>query len=153
MEPNRHVALNRPASTQRRPLVGPHLPAREALVEPVWQEADAPARLTRLLIRGDGRLLMLRLENVDWIEGEGNYVRLHAGGAGHRYRETLSHLEQRLDPERFVRIHRSAIVNLDRVRELRPTASGCYRVLLTNGVELSLSRGYRRRVLARAGRS
>jgi DNA-binding LytR/AlgR family response regulator len=153
MEPNRYVSLNRPPSPVRQHLAGRESPADRWRVDPGPEEAIAPTPFTRLLIRAGGRLVMLRLDSVDWIEGEGNYVCLHSGVARYRYRGAMSYFEQRLDPERFVRIHRSTIVNLDRVRELRPTMSGGYRVVLTNGVELPLSRGYRRSVLARAGRS
>ena len=111
------------------------------------ESAKTAPHLERLLVRENGRLVVVRLAEVDWIEGAGNYVRLHAGSRSHLYRQTLVQLEQRLDPARFARIHRSTIVNLDRIDELRPTISGSYQVLLLGGERLTLSRGHRRRAL------
>jgi two-component system LytT family response regulator len=116
--------------------------------EPVALEAaSSKAHLERLLVRENGRLVVVRLAEVDWIEGAGNYVRLHVGTRSHLHRQTLAQLEQRLDPTRFARIHRSTIVNLDRIDELRPTISGSYEVVLLGGERLTLSRGHRRRAL------
>lgn len=112
----------------------------------------APELLSRLLVRNGKGLVVVRLEEVDWIEAEGNYVRLHGDASGHRYRRTLDALESRLDPRHFVRTHRSAIVNVDRVRELHPTGSGAYDVVLGDGTRLPLSRGYKRRVFAVLGK-
>ena len=112
------------------------------------EELKGPRRppVDRLMIREAGRLFFLRTDEIDWIESEGNYVRLHAGGASHQLRETLSRLESQLDPGRFLRIHRSTIVNLDRVKEIQPLFHGEHRVLLADGTELTLSRGYRDRL-------
>ncbi|HEX2187392.1 MAG TPA: LytTR family DNA-binding domain-containing protein [Longimicrobiaceae bacterium] len=99
--------------------------------------------LERLLVRSGDRVLLLRAAEVDWIGAEGNYAELHAGGRTYLIRETMSALEARLDPATFLRVHRSAIVNLDRVRELRPGLGGDYMVTLADGAELRLSRGYR----------
>ena len=82
-----------------------------------------------------------RLE-IDWIEAEGDYMKFHVGGKSHLMRETMAKLEARLDPKRFVRIHRSTIVNLDRVRKLSPSFVGEYAVVLQDGTKLKLSRGY-----------
>ena len=123
------------------------------VAEPITQPAGTPGRpLDRLLIRKSDRWLVVRLAEVDWIGGAGNYVELHLGGASHLYRQTLSGLEPRLDPRRFARIHRSTIVNLDRIAELRPSASGCYDVTLRDGSHLALSRRHRKRVLALVGK-
>jgi len=83
---------------------------------------------------------------VDWIEGYGNYARLHVGKATHLVRTTLSALEQELDPARFARVHRSAIVALDRVRELQSLGGGEYRVLLSDGTRVPMSQRYRHRL-------
>ncbi len=109
---------------------------------------DAPpgGYLERLLVRSGDRVLLVRASEVDWIGAEGNYAELHAGGRSCLIRETMGALEARLDPATFLRVHRSAIVNLDRVRELRPCAGGDYRVALADGTELRLSRGYRARL-------
>jgi two-component system LytT family response regulator len=86
---------------------------------------------------------------VDWIEAAGNYVKIHVGGQSHLVRDTLARLEAVLDPSLFARIHRSVIVNLDRVRQMEPWFSGEYLVLLHDGTQLKLSRWYRERVLER----
>jgi two-component system, LytTR family, response regulator len=105
--------------------------------------APSGAPLARFVVRSVGRILLVDVADVDWIEAAGNYVRLHHGGRSHLLRETMSHLESRLDPRRFVRIHRSTIVNLDRVRELRHILHGDYAVVLRDETRLTLSRGFR----------
>lgn len=115
-----------------------------ALVEEL--RAGRAGHLDRLMIRSGGRLFFLRTDEIDWIEADGNYVRVHAGGASHQLRETITRLETQLDPTRFLRIHRSTIVNLDRVREIQPLFHGEHRVLLQDGTELTMSRGYRDRL-------
>ena len=102
--------------------------------------------LDRLVIRSGGRVFFLRVEEIDWIESAGNYVRLHCGNEGHLYRETMARMESSLDPARFARIHRSTIVNVERVKELHPLFRGDYTVILRNGRELTLSKGYRGRL-------
>jgi len=86
--------------------------------------------------------------DIDWIEANGNYVRLHVGTASHMIRDTIASVERSLPPSRFARIHRSAIVNLDRVAEMRQWSSGDYIVILTNGARLKLSRSYRNSIEA-----
>jgi two-component system LytT family response regulator len=86
---------------------------------------------------------------VEWVEAADNYVRVHAAGGGGLLREPLRDLERRLDPARFARVHRSALVNLARVRELRPLPSGDYTLTLRSGAEVTLSRTFRDAVLAR----
>ena len=113
--------------------------------------AAAPEPLARLLVPHDGRLLVVRLEELDWIESSGNYVRLHANKRGFLIREKISTLEERLDPRVFARIHRSTIVNLDRVKELRPWFAGDFLVVLKDGAELKLSRGYRAKLEEQMG--
>lgn len=112
----------------------------------------APDLLSRLLVRAGRRLVVVRLEEVGWIEAEGNYARLHGDTVNHRYRRTLDSLESRLDSRCFVRTHRSAIVNVDRIRELRPAGSGGYEILLRDGTRVPLSRSYRSRVFAVLGK-
>lgn len=97
----------------------------------------------RLAIRNKGHVTFLRADSIDWIEAADNYACLHCGGTTHIVRETMNALEGRLDPSRFVRIHRSTIVNTDRIRELQPWFRGDYRVILHDGTELALSRSYR----------
>lgn len=99
--------------------------------------------LERLVIKAEGRVFFLDTEDIYWIEAEGNYVRVHNGKKSHMLRETVSSLESQLDPRKFLRIHRSAIVKIDRIQELQPWFHGEYRVLLQNGTQLTLSRNYR----------
>jgi two-component system LytT family response regulator len=107
--------------------------------------------LQRVMLRSQGRVFFIRTADIDWIEAAGNYVRLHAGRESHLLRVTMNALEQRLDPEHFLRIHRSTIVNIDRVRELHPWPSGEYTVVLRDGARLKLSRGFRERLAERMG--
>ena len=109
------------------------------------------ARLTRLVIKSAGRIVFLRVEEIDWIEAADNYVRVHAGKESHLIRETLQSLEKRLDSGQFLRIHRSFLVNLDRIRELQPIFHGDYAVKLADGTELTLSRNYREKLLEPLG--
>jgi len=111
----------------------------------------APARrhLDWVMVKVRGKVEFLRTADIDWIEAEGNYVRLHAGKKKYLVREKIGALEERLDPERFLRVHRSALVQLDRVAELHPMAAGDGILVLRDGSEVKLSRGFRRRLLER----
>lgn len=100
----------------------------------------------RLVIKGGGRIVFLSVNEIDWIEAADNYVRLHAGRESHLMRETLSHLEKRLDPIQFARVHRSAIINLQRIKELHPLFRGEYEIVLKNGTRISSGRNYRERL-------
>jgi two-component system LytT family response regulator len=100
----------------------------------------------RLLLRSGGRVIFIEPHTVDWIEASDNYVVFHAGPESHVVRMTMKNLEATLDPELFVRIHRSLIVNIERVRELRPLPHGDYTVILQNATQLTLTRSYRDRV-------
>ncbi len=102
--------------------------------------------LERLVIRSSGRVFFLRVDEIDWIEAAGNYVRLHVGKETHLLRDTMSSLEARLDPKKFLRIHRSTMVNIERIQELQPLFHGDYIVILRDGKQLNLSRGYRQRL-------
>ena len=109
-------------------------------------EAQPPRSRERLMVRSDGRLYFVRIDDIDWVEAAGNYVKLHVGRDTHLMRETMAGIEKMLDSSRFLRIHRSAIVNLDRVREMQPWFSGEYTVILRDGTQLRLSRVYRDRL-------
>jgi two-component system LytT family response regulator len=100
-------------------------------------------RARRILIKDRGRVVILNEGDVDWVEAEGDYVRVHAGGRGHLLRETMAGMEERLDPTSFARIHRSTIVNVSRIRELKPLPNREFTVVLKNGTQLRLSRSYR----------
>jgi two-component system, LytTR family, response regulator len=108
--------------------------------------------LERLVVKSSGRLFFLRAEEIDWIESSGNYVSLHVGPESHLLRETMNGIETKLDPARFIRIHRTAIVNIDRIRELQPLFHGEYDVVLRTGTTLTLSRGYRDRLQGLLGK-
>jgi len=97
----------------------------------------------RLVIKAKGRVIFLDLEEIDWVEAAANYVRLNVGKESYLLRETISRTSERLDPNQFIRIHRSTIVNVRKIKELIPVNSGEYIVVLRNGKELSCSRGYR----------
>ncbi|MDH4064660.1 MAG: LytTR family DNA-binding domain-containing protein [Acidobacteriota bacterium] len=120
-----------------------------ALVQDVKPE---PQRLDRLVVKSGGRILFLRTDEIDWVEACGNYVRLHLGAGSHLFRETMNNMEARLDGQRFVRIHRSRIVNSDRIKELQPWFNGEYVIVLHNGTRLTLSRGYREKLQERLGK-
>ena len=109
-------------------------------------------RRDRLMVKSDGRIRVIRTADIDWCEASGNYVGLHVGGQCHLVRDTMAHLESELDPRDFIRIHRSTIVNVDRVQEMQPSFSGDYVVILRGGTRLTLSRGYRDAMQARMGR-
>ena len=102
--------------------------------------------LEKLIIRSGGRVFFLRADEIDWIEAAGNYVRLHTGKEEHLYRETMAKLEQQLNPAMFARIHRSTIVNVERIKELQPWFRGDYILVLRDNRKLTLSRSYRPRL-------
>src|SRR5262249_22371739 len=96
----------------------------------------------RLVVRESGRIFFIGVTEVDWLEASGNYVTLHVGGKRHLINETTANMEAKLDPSLFVRIHRSTIINVNRIKELTPHFNGEYIVVLKDGTELKLSRGY-----------
>jgi len=102
----------------------------------------------RILLKSSGEIFFLKAEEIDWIEAEGDYMKFHVNGRTHLMRETMARLEARLDPKHFIRIHRSTIVNIDRLRKLSPSFAGEYAVILHDGTKLKLSRGYHERIAA-----
>ena len=102
-----------------------------------------PPHLRRFAVRQREKIVFVRVEDVDWIEAADYYVSLHAGGKSHLIRETMAEVEQQLDPARFVRVHRSAIVNVERVRELHPLFRGDAVLVLEDGTQLKVSRARR----------
>jgi two-component system, LytTR family, response regulator len=111
--------------------------------------AHPAAAADRLVVRTGEKILVIPAHEIDWCAAEDNYVRIHAGAKRHMIRMTMRRLEEQLPRTTFTRIHRSAIVNLERVRECTPLGGGEYRLTLVNGVRLVVSRGYRAAVLAR----
>ena len=112
-----------------------------------------PKKQDRLVVKSGGRVFFVRTDDIEWIEAAGNYVRLHLKDQSHLFRETMNQMEARLDPQRFFRIHRSRIVNTERIKELQPWFNGEFVVVLQNGTQLRLSRSYREKLEERLGRS
>lgn len=111
------------------------------------QQVDSqPKLIDRLAIKSRGRVVFLRTEEIEWIEAAGNYVEVHAGKDCHLIRDTLNNFEEKLDARKFMRIHRSCMVNLEFIKELQPGVAGEYVVVMRDGRQLTLSRGYRDKV-------
>lgn len=113
--------------------------------------AEAP--LERIPVKTGERVVLLKTEEIGWIEAADCYVTIHRGRESFLLRETMSALENRLDPARFIRIHRGSIVNIEFVQEIRARAAGDYRVVLRDGTELPLSRRRKKDIEARIGRA
>jgi two-component system, LytTR family, response regulator len=107
----------------------------------------------RIAMRTNGRILFLDVNQIDWIEAAGIYVNLHMGDKTHLYRSTLAQTLKRLNPHQFVRLHRSAVVNISRILELHPRGHGDYTVVLLGGKQLTLSRAYKLTLEAWLGQS
>lgn len=123
---------------------------RRSLKSPVEEYAlrrRVVAPVTRFAVKHHDHFILLKVEQVDWIHSAANYAELHSGGRSFLIRMRMSDLEERLDPQQFVRIHRSTIVNVDRVVEIRPEFHGECQVVLQDGTKLRLSRRYRERLL------
>lgn len=127
-------------------LVKEHWLIDQDVPEQPLNSVPASRTLDRIIIRDGEKIFFLKLDEVDWVEAADYNVRIHAAGKTYQVRETLGSLEERLDPLRFARIHRSALVNIDRIKELQPYFNGAYIVILEDGTELKLSRR-RREVL------
>ncbi|HEY9285241.1 MAG TPA: LytTR family DNA-binding domain-containing protein [Pyrinomonadaceae bacterium] len=137
------MALRR-AKAQARQARAAELDARlVALLRDAGRAGGRAAYLERVVVKSGGRVFFLGVAEIDWIEAAGNYVRLHAGRESHLVQGTMSRLEGRLDPNVFLRVHRSAIVNITRIRELHPLFHGEYAIKLAGGKELTSGRGYR----------
>lgn len=102
--------------------------------------------LERFVIKNAGRIFFIKANEISWIEAAGNYAKLHVGPESHLLRETMSELEAKLDPEKFLRIHRSHIVNIEYIKEMQPWFQGEYVVILHDNTKLTLSRGYREKL-------
>ena len=113
------------------------------------QRKSQTTHLSRLMLKVSGRVVLLKVDEIDFIEADGNYAKLHVGRKAHLLREKMHDLEGQLDPAKFVRIHRSIIVNLDRIKEMHPHFNGDYIVVLEDGRELRLSRSRRENLEAK----
>ena len=127
--------------------------ALERAKQRIAQRRDVPSRMDRLTIKNAGSVLFLPSADIDWIEAADYYASLHVGPKVHLVRRSMNDLESDLHPAQFCRIHRSTIVNLDRVRELRFDSDAEYELVLADGTKLRLSRRYRKDLQARLGQS
>lgn len=139
--------------TQKREELSRKLISMLAREDESAADAQASRHLERLLIKAGGRVIFLPTEEIDWIEAAGVYVEVHARGRKFLHRASLGELEASLDPARFIRIHRSSIVNILSVKELHPHSHGDFVALLKDGTRLKLSRSYRPKLEARLRQS
>ena len=115
----------------------------DALIEAMRAERTA---LDRIAVKADGRVVFIRVNEIDWIEADDDLVRIHAGKVIHTHRSTLTHLEDRLPASKFLRIHRSTLVNVDRIREIQPWFQGDWVLILADGTRLHSGKSYRSKV-------
>lgn len=137
------VALGRALEQVKRGQDGSLDQRLRALLNELRPQNKAPDRLA---VKSGGRVVFVRVDELDWVEAADNYVELHVGNETHLYRQTMSDLEALLPSDKFMRISRSTIVNVDRIKELQPLFHGEYAVLLRDGTRLTLSRGYREKL-------
>jgi len=114
-----------------------------ALIDALRSERSA---LDRVAVKSDGRVTFIRVGEIDWIEADDDLVRIHAGKAVHAHRSTLTHLAERLPASKFLRIHRSTLVNVDRIREIQPWFQGDWVLILADGTRLHSGKSYRAKV-------
>jgi two-component system LytT family response regulator len=144
-----HKAVERVRSQQAARAPAENFDQRfRALIEDI---KAPPRHLKRLTIRQTGRTILLPADEIDWVETYGNYLKLHAGRESHLIRGTMQQLEAKLDPEKFVRVHRSVIVNIEKVKEIHPRSNGDQDLVLHDGSQLMLSRNYRDKFLSLLG--
>ena len=130
-----------------------HVAQRRASGQPdAGRDGGVATRRSRVMIKSSGRIHFVRMAEIDWCDAAGNYVRVHVGTQEYLVRDTMSHLESQLDPNQFMRIHRSTIVNVDRIQEMQSSFNGEYVILLRGGTRLTLSRGYREAIQSRLGK-
>jgi two-component system, LytTR family, response regulator len=148
LKPFHQERVHRALERVKQELLKVHEQSVKARILELLSEAKPKTKpLRRLVIRTAGRVVFLDMNEIDWIEAAANYVKLHVGKESFLLREGIGHISAKLDPERFVRIHRSSIVNVNRIRELQPCESGEYIAVLRDGKELSCSRGCRPQLL------
>ncbi len=114
-----------------------------ALIEAMRSERTA---LDRIAVKADGRVMFIRVGEIDWIEADDDLVRIHTGKVVHTHRSTLTHLEERLPASKFLRVHRSALVNVDRIREIQPWFQGDWVLILHDGTRVHSGKSYRAKV-------
>ncbi len=146
------AALERARRWVRRP-PGTAAEVQQRLSELLAEAKPSPRPMDRLAVKSSGRVVLLKIEDIDWVEAADNYVSLHVASESHMLRETMNALEARLPSTSFLRISRSTIVNLNRIKELQPLFHGEYAVILRDGTRLTLSRSYRDRLNLLLGRA
>jgi two-component system LytT family response regulator len=145
-----HVALER---GRARVAAAPRSSANESALAALLAEVRGqPEYPDRILVKGRDRVIVVNVSEIEFVDAADNYVRIHTASGRHLVRETIKAMESRLDPRRFLRVHRSTIVNVAKVRELRPLFSGESAIVLQNGTSLTLSRTYREAFERRFGR-
>lgn len=153
LKPYKSERLKRAVERARAQVLrGKDAALNERLLSLLESVRPGPRYVERLMIRSLGRVYFIRADEIDWIESEGNYVRIHAGKESHFLRDTLGGIEARLDRQKFVRIHRSTIINVESIKELQPLFSGDYTVILHNGERLTMSRGHKEKLLSLIGK-
>jgi len=116
----------------------------DSKLESLVQELNpTPSYLNRLMVKTSGRVFFVGADEIEWIEASGNYVQLHTGDKSYLIRETMSNMGKKLNPDKFYRIHRSTIVNIECVKELQSWFHGDYMVIMKNGEKLTMSRNYK----------
>src|SRR5205085_8879998 len=98
--------------------------------------------IDRVVIKSGGHIYFLKIKEIDWVEGAGDYLSLHSGSKSHLIRETMGNFHAKLDAQKFLRIHRSTIINIERIKDIQPLSKGEYVITLTSGKRLRASRGY-----------
>lgn len=150
LKPFDDARLKRAVERAKREIAGrtPALEVEEKLRRLLKEVTSEPKYLKRIPVKSARDMTLVLTGEIDWISAAGHYLELHVGSEKHLIREQLNRLEAKLDPEKFVRIHRSIIVNLDSIKSLHPLFNGDHLVILNNGQELSLSRTYHEKLMA-----
>lgn len=144
LKPFDHERLHQAMDRARNELLKVnHRDTTDRILQYLSETRDQFAAGRRLIVRAGGRVVFLSFDEIDWVEAAANYVRIYVGKQGYLLRRGIGEIAERLDPKQFIRIHRSAIVNVQKIKELQPVNSGEYIVVLKDGKELSCSRGYR----------
>jgi two-component system LytT family response regulator len=140
-----NTALQRAKTLVRQQKLGEISEGLFALLQDLKPKTAAAHQepIDRVVIKSGGRIYFLKTEEIDWVEGAGDYLTLHSGSQTHLIRETMGNFYATLDPRKFLRIHRSTIVNIERIKDIRPVYKGEYVITLTSGISLKASRGYR----------
>ena len=115
----------------------------EQITELLKNAEENPRYLERLLIKHNGRIVFLKTKEIDWIKADDKYVQIYVAKVAHLVRQTLTAMKTQLDPQTFVQIHRSAIINIERIKEMKMLASGEYTVILESGAKIPVSRSYK----------